>query len=113
MVEKFPDFYARLREYQVRTWTAHQNGMLPTEAAALEAVVMETWLDDEIKCESGHRDRRNPVCSGDVVARLVCPCGDVVGCSNAAAFWTWAATSLDICNDCDLPIRDHWKVVPI
>ena len=72
MTEKFPDFYARLREYQVRTWANKQ--MLPTEAAALEAVVMETWLNDEIQCESAHKFSGKESCSVDVTHLVTVRC---------------------------------------
>ena len=110
--EKFPDFYARLREFQVRTWANKQ--MLPTEAAALEAVVMETWLADEIKCESPHAEDGNRVCSVDVTHLANgCAFGDNRVCTNLVTVKKAFMASGGICADCLGRAADCWSYRPI
>ena len=109
MTEKFPDFYARLREYQVRTWA--NKLMLPTEAAALEAVVMETWLDDEIKCASLHTD--HGPCSIEVTHYLTdCVTAGFL-CANSAEYVQRAKDANLDCAGCGEPCGDHIRLTAI
>jgi len=73
---------------------------------------LEDHWGDECKCESAHI--YVPVCSVGVTHRVVFGCGNASGrnlCALAAAevvdFLTYG-----ICDDCDKPAADCWRVIP-
>jgi hypothetical protein len=86
--ERFAEFHNRLREYQMRTWAA---ATLPIEGVAqenaVEIVLLNGWLEDDLKCESKHLVTGKESCSVTVTHRYRVACISKVSliCAVAAA----------------------------
>jgi hypothetical protein len=81
----------------------------------LEAVFLETWLDDHAQCTAPHEDPRNLVCS-ELVTHVFKFCrGPNPVCANTAAYVSWVLTGegTEFCSYCGKFCTDDWAVVEV
>ena len=99
---------------RARLMSAH---MMPIEREAAQATVeileLNSWLDDELKCESQHRDFRNRECSV-TVTHIAKGCEVPSLACTRQAEWvnSWSSSEIP-CGDCGAPCATHWRAVPI
>jgi hypothetical protein len=94
--------------------------VLPIEREALvataEILELESWLEDDIKCQSGHRDARNARCTRDVThLAYTCIVERVPICRACAEYIQLAVDGTwgDRCGGCFESISGHWKTEPV
>ena len=80
---------------------------------AFEVVRLESWLDDDIKCQAEHKDAHNQVCSGDVTYVFTSCVPPKMVCSNTANHVEYVLSFARAdCEYCETTVAEHWKVVP-
>lgn len=87
---------------------------LVEQSDAVQVVLMESWLDDDIKCEAHHFPDGCAECSGNVThIGSNCLPGERRVCEAAAAYVRRALANRIMCLDCGIPVVDHWRIRPI
>jgi hypothetical protein len=96
----------------VRTGTIPPPGDVAM-SGTLELISLESLLDDECRCQSKHTEVAQ--CTVEVVARVryACDTRHPLVCAETAAYIRYAHEIDSICDDCDRPTRECWRIVPV
>ena len=84
-------------------------------AEAFEVIGLESWLDDELKCESRHLRTGKEACTVHVthLSSVACQGQTKFVCEVAARWNSDGIARGGNCSNCGHPARDCWKIRPI
>lgn len=76
---------------------------------ALEVIELERMLEDELRCQSNHKNPRSGICLVEVYARRVSCTGSMLVCKNSYENVEALMISSMKCNGCHKLVADCWR----